>query len=124
MEANEYEFLINTIYYNGTLQTQSMNAENYLKMQDEYRNLEVKKTAENHLEHEYAFRKAFLIVRNYVQQAMKDGLKSFQFCMKKQDIEKLSCLIAMLHRNFFDKSSLDQIIVTANSVFNQYNFKN
>lgn len=93
-------------------------------MQNEYSNLDMKNLVEGKLDSEYAFRKSFLVVRNYVQQAIKDGMKSFRFTMRAGDITKLTYMVDMLNRNFFDKQSLDQIIITANSVFSQYNLKN
>ncbi len=101
-----------------------MNADIYQRMQNEYSNLDMKNLVEGKLDSEYAFRKSFLVVRNYVQQAIKDGMKSFQFTMRAGDITKLTYMVDMLNRNFFDKQSLDQIIITANSVFSQYNLKN
>ncbi|QIL38949.1 hypothetical protein G7074_06430 [Pedobacter sp. HDW13] len=124
MKHNEYEYLLNKIYYNGILKKQGVNADIYQRMQNEYSNLDMKNLVEGKLDSEYAFRKSFLVVRNYVQQAIKDGMKSFQFTMRAGDITKLTYMVDMLNRNFFDKQSLDQIIITANSVFNQYNLKN
>jgi hypothetical protein len=124
MKHNEYEYLLNKIYYNGILKKQGVNADIYQRMQNEYSNLDMKNLVEGKLDSEYAFRKSFLVVRNYVQQAIKDGMKNFQFTMRATDITKLSYMVDMLNRNFFDKQSLDQIIITANSVFNQYNLKN
>ncbi|KIA96704.1 hypothetical protein OC25_03020 [Pedobacter kyungheensis] len=124
MKHNEYEYLLNKIYYNGILKKQGMNADIYQRMQNEYSNLDMKNLVEGKLDSEYAFRKSFLVVRNYVQQAIKDGMKSFQFTMRAGDITKLTYMVDMLNRNFFDKQSLDQIIITANSVFSQYNLKN
>jgi len=124
MKHNEYEYLLNKIYYNGILKKQGVNADIYQRMQNEYSNLDMKNLVEGKLDSEYAFRKSFLVVRNYVQQAIKDGMKSFQFTMRAADITKLTYMVDMLNRNFFDKQSLDQIIITANSVFNQYNLKN
>ncbi|RDC54946.1 hypothetical protein DU508_19245 [Pedobacter chinensis] len=124
MKTNDYEYLLSKIYHNGVLSKAGLNADLYLKMQQEYNNLKVLETENGAFDGDYAFRKSFLIVRNYVQQAIKDGLKSFQFSMQATDIDKLSYMIAMLNRNFFDKKSLDKIISTASSVFNQYNLKN
>jgi len=124
MKHNEYEYLLNKIYYNGILKKQGVNADIYQRMQNEYSNLDMKNMVEGKLDSEYAFRKSFLVVRNYVQQAIKDGMKSFQFTMRAGDITKLTYMVDMLNRNFFDKQSLDQIIITANSVFSQYNLKN
>jgi len=124
MKHNEYEYLLNKIYYNGILKKQGVNADIYQRMQNEYSNLDMKNLVEGKLDSEYAFRKSFLVVRNYVQQAIKDGMKSFQFTMRASDITKLTYMVDMLNRNFFDKQSLDQIIITANSVFSQYNLKN
>ena len=123
MKHNEYEYLLNKIYYNGILKKQGVNADIYQRMQNEYSNLDMKNLVEGKLDSEYAFRKSFLVVRNYVQQAIKDGMKSFQFTMRAGDITKLTYMVDMLNRNFFDKQSLDQIIITANSVFSQYNLK-
>ena len=124
MKHNEYEYLLNKIYYNGILKNQGVNADIYQRMQSEYSNLDMQNLVEGKLDGEYAFRKSFLVVRNYVQQAIKDGMKNFQFTMRATDITKLTYMVDMLNRNFFDKQSLDQIIITANSVFNQYNLKN
>jgi len=124
MKHNEYEYLLNKIYYKGILKNQGINADMYQRMQNEYSNLDGQNLVKGQLDGEYAFRKSFLVVRNYVQQAIKDGMKSFQFTMRATDINKLTYMIDMLNRNFFDKQSLDQIIITANSVFNQYNLKN
>lgn len=124
MKHNEYEYLLNKIYYNGILKKQGVNADIYQRMQNEYSNLDMKNLVEGKLDSEYAFRKSFLVVRNYVQQAIKDGMKSFRFTMRAGDITKLTYMVDMLNRNFFDKQSLDQIIITANSVFSQYNLKN
>jgi len=124
MKTNDYEYLLSKIYYNGMLHKAGLNVDMYLKMQQEYNNLKVLETVNNAFDGDYAFRKSFLIVRNYVQQAIKDGLKSFQLNMQPTDVDKLSYMIAMLNRNFFDKKSLDQIISTASLVFNQYNLKN
>ncbi len=124
MKHNEYEYLLNKIYYKGILKSQGINADMYQRMQNEYSNLDVSSLVNGKLDSDYAFRRSFLVVRNYVQQAIKDGLKSFQFSMKVADINKLTYMVDMLNRNFFDKQSLDQIIITANSVFNQYNLKN
>ncbi len=124
MKHNEYEYLLNKIYYKGILKSQGINADMYQRMQNEYSNLNTPGLVNGKLDSDYAFRKSFLVVRNYVQQAIKDGLKSFQFTMKVADINKLTYMVEMLNRNFFDKQSLDQIITTANSVFNQYNLKN
>jgi hypothetical protein len=124
MKHNEYEYLLNKIYYKGILKSQGINADMYQRMQNEYSNLDVPSLINGKLDSDYAFRRSFLVVRNYVQQAIKDGLKSFQFSMKVADINKLTYMVDMLNRNFFDKQSLDQIIITANSVFNQYNLKN
>ncbi|QXU40668.1 hypothetical protein [Pedobacter sp. D749] len=124
MKNNEYEYLLNKVYYKGVLKNQGINSDMYQRMQNEYSNLDGQKPAKGQLDGEYAFRKSFLVVRNYVQQAIKDGMKSFQFTMQANDINKLTYMVDMLNRNFFDKQSLDQIIITANSVFNQYNLKN
>lgn len=124
MKHNEYEYLLNKIYYKGILKSQGINSDMYQRMQNEYSNLDTPGLVNGRLDSDYAFRKSFLVVRNYVQQAIKDGLKSFQFSMKVSDINKLTYMVDMLNRNFFDKQSLDQIIITANSVFNQYNLKN
>ena len=124
MKNNEYEYLLNKIYYKGVLKNQGINSDMYQRMQNEYSNLDGQKPVNGQLDGEYAFRKSFLVVRNYVQQAIKDGMKSFQFTMQANDINKLTYMVDMLNRNFFDKQSLDQIIITANSVFNQYNLKN
>lgn len=124
MKHNEYEYLLNKIYYKGILKSQGINSDMYQRMQNEYSNLDTPGLVNGKLDSDYAFRKSFLVVRNYVQQAIKDGLKSFQFTMKVADINKLTYMVDMLNRNFFDKQSLDQIIITANSVFNQYNLKN
>ncbi|RBQ10408.1 hypothetical protein [Pedobacter miscanthi] len=124
MKHNEYEYLLNKIYYKGILKSQGINSDMYQRMQNEYSNLDTPGLVNGKLDSDYAFRKSFLVVRNYVQQAIKDGLKSFQFSMKTADINKLTYMVDMLNRNFFDKQSLDQIIITANSVFNQYNLKN
>lgn len=124
MKHNEYEYLLNKIYYNGILKNQGANADIYQRMQNEYSNLDMHNLVEGKLDSEYAFRKSFLVVRNYVQQAIKDGMRNFQFTMRATDITKLTYMVDMLNRNFFDKQSLDQIIITANSVFNQYNLKN
>ncbi|MCX2494035.1 hypothetical protein OQX63_11170 [Pedobacter sp. PF22-3] len=124
MKNNEYEYLLNKIYYKGVLQNQGINSDMYQRMQNEYSNLNVQQPVKGQLDGEYAFRKSFLVVRNYVQQAIKDGMKNFQFTMQADDINKLTYMVDMLNRNFFDKQSLDQIIATANSVFNQYHLKN
>ncbi|TCD12501.1 hypothetical protein EZ449_00170 [Pedobacter frigidisoli] len=124
MKYNEYEFLLNSIYYRGILKNQGIDADMYQRMQREYSNLNLQTSDNGKLDKEFAFRKSFLIVRNYVQQAIKDGLKSFQLIMQAADINKLTYMVAMLNRNFFDKRSLDQIITTANTVFTQYNLKN
>ncbi|RLJ77203.1 hypothetical protein [Pedobacter alluvionis] len=124
MKNNEYEYLLNKIYYKGILKNQGINSDMYQRMQNEYLNLDGREPVKGQLDREYAFRKSFLVVRNYVQQAIKDGMKSFQFTMQAKDINKLTYMVDMLNRNFFDKQSLDQIIITANSVFNQYNLKN
>lgn len=124
MKNNEYEYLLNKIYYKGILENQGINSDMYQRMQKEYSNLDGQQPVRGQLDREYAFRKSFLIVRNYVQQAIKDGMKNFQFTMQANDINKLTYMVDMLNRNFFDKQSLDQIIATANSVFNQYHLKN
>ncbi len=124
MKNSEYEYLLNKIYYKGVLQSQGINSDMYQRMQNEYSNLNVQQPVRGQLDGEYAFRKSFLVVRNYVQQAIKDGMKSFQFTMQANDINKLTYMVDMLNRNFFDKQSLDQIIATANSVFSQYHLKN
>ncbi|MFC1223599.1 hypothetical protein ACFE6N_07300 [Pedobacter sp. BG31] len=124
MKNNEYEYLLNKIYYKGILKNQGINSDMYQRMQNEYSNLNGQQPVSGQLEREYAFRKSFLVVRNYVQQAIKDGMRSFQFKMETNDINKLTYMVDMLDRNFFDKQSLDQIIATANSVFNQYHLKN
>ena len=124
MKNNEYEYLLNKVYYKGVLQNQGINSDMYQRMQNEYSNLNVQQPVKGQLDGEYAFRKSFLVVRNYVQQAIKDGMKNFQFTMQADDINKLTYMVDMLNRNFFDKQSLDQIIATANSVFNQYHLKN
>ncbi|SFA57446.1 hypothetical protein SAMN04488511_117107 [Pedobacter suwonensis] len=124
MKNNEYEYLLNKIYYKGILKNQGINSDMYQRMQNEYSNLNGQQPVRGQLEREYAFRKSFLVVRNYVQQAIKDGMRSFQFKMETNDINKLTYMVDMLDRNFFDKQSLDQIIATANSVFNQYHLKN
>jgi hypothetical protein len=124
MKINEYEYLLNKIYYPGILKNQGINSDMYQRMQIEYRNLNIQQPFRAQLDGEYAFRRSFLIVRNYVQQAIKDGMKSLQFTMQANDINKLTYMVDMLNRNFFDKQSLDQIIATANSVFNQYHLKN
>ncbi|SDG25123.1 hypothetical protein SAMN05421827_104277 [Pedobacter terrae] len=124
MKNNEYEYLLNKVYYKGVLQNQGINSDMYQRMQNEYSNLDVQQPVRGQLDGEYAFRKSFLVVRNYVQQAIKDGMKNFQFTMQANDINKLTYMVDMLNRNFFDKQSLDQIIATANAVFNQYHLKN
>jgi len=124
MKNNEYEYLLNKVYYKGVLQNQGINSDMYQRMQNEYSNLNVQQPVRGQLDGEYAFRKSFLVVRNYVQQAIKDGMKNFQFTMQANDINKLTYMVDMLNRNFFDKQSLDQIIATANAVFNQYHLKN
>ncbi|KQM78849.1 hypothetical protein ASE74_12890 [Pedobacter sp. Leaf216] len=124
MKHNEYEYLLNKIYYKGILKNNGINADMYQRMQNEYSNLDLPALVKGKLDGDYAFRKSFLVVRNFVQQAIKDGLKSFHFTMNSTDINKLTYMVDMLNRNFFDKQSLDRIITTANSVFNQYNLKN
>jgi len=124
MKAKEYEYLLSKIYYDGVLKMTGLNIEMYLKMQQEYDNLKAFEAKNNTVECNYAFRKSFFIVRNYVQQAIKDGLRSYQVDMGAKDAEKLSQMVAVLNRDFFDKKGLDHIIATANLVFKQYNLKN
>ncbi|MEH3114080.1 hypothetical protein [Pedobacter terrae] len=123
MKNSEYEYLLNKVYYKGILTNQGINLDMYQRMQNEYSNLNGQ-LVNSQLVGEYSFRKSFLVVRSYVQQAIKDGMKSFQFTMQANDINKLTYMVDMLNRNFFDKQSLDQIIAIANSVFNQYHLKN
>lgn len=122
MKHNDYEYLLNSIYYQG-LKGQGMTAGVYQKMQNEYGNLSVW-AAQVGVEGEHAFKRSFFIVRSYVQQAIKDGMANLKLKMQLADITKLTCIVAMLNRNFYDKQSLDVIIATANSVFNQYNLEN
>lgn len=124
MKSNEYEYLLNNIYPQMIPKNQSINADIYLRMQEEYISLNAQSATNFDQNDDFAFRKSFLVVRNYVQQAIKDGMKNFQFSMIKEDFNKLSFMVDMLNPNFFDKKSLDQIILKANSVFNQYNLKN
>ncbi|WP_443945865.1 hypothetical protein ACJVDH_01800 [Pedobacter sp. AW1-32] len=121
MKLNDYEYLLNKIYQNGVYQASDIDADFYKKMQMEYKNLNVGSLGVNQMEGEFAFRKSFLIVRNYVQKAIQDGLRNFKYTMNAADINKLSYMVALLNRNFFDKRGLDQIISTANTVFSQYN---
>ena len=119
MKANEYELLLRKIYFAGSVQKQDDSAELYLRMQQEYGKLNVN-GEERNLHNEFKFRKSFFMVRNYVQQAINDGLKNLHVNMETEDITKLNYMAAMLDRNFFDKPSLDQIIIKANSVFKHY----
>jgi hypothetical protein len=123
MKAIAYEYLLSTVYYVELLQKQGINADMYLKMQQEHHKLSLY-GLDKEMETDFAFRTSFVVVRNYVQQAIKDGLKSFQFVMESNDVKTLSQMIELLNRNFFDKQSLDQIIEKANKVFNQYQLKN
>ncbi|SER08481.1 hypothetical protein [Pedobacter rhizosphaerae] len=123
MKATAYEYLLNTVYYVELLQKQGINADMYLKMQQEHNKLSLYGLGER-MESDFEFRTSFVVVRNYVQQAIKDGLKSFQFVMESKDVKTLSQMIELLNRNFFDKQSLDQIIEKANKVFSQYQLKN
>lgn len=123
MKATAYEYLLNTVYYVELLQKQGINADMYLKMQQEHNKLSLYGLGER-MEGDFEFRTSFVVVRNYVQQAIKDGLKSFQFVMESKDVKTLSQMIELLNRNFFDKQSLDQIIEKANKVFSQYQLKN
>jgi len=121
MKLNDYEYLLNKIYQNGVYQASNIDADFYKKMQMEYKNLNLGSLGANQMDGEFAFRKSFLIVRNYVQKAIQDGLRNFKYTMDASDINKLSYMVALLNRNFFDKRGLDQIISTANTVFSQYN---
>ncbi|WP_421938218.1 hypothetical protein [Pedobacter sp.] len=123
MKGIAYEYLLNTVYYAEVLQKQGINADMYLKMQHQHNKLAAY-GLKKEMEIDFAFREAFVVVRNYVQQAIKDGLRNFQFVMNTSDVKKLTQMIALLDRNFFDKQSLDQIIEKANEVFNQYQLKN
>lgn len=121
MKASEYELLLNKVYNEGILQQQNARTQLYLRMHEDYSNLKNKKSADNLQKSEFEFRKSFFMVRNYVQQAINDGLKYFRIKMGKEDVTQLTFMAATLNRNFFDKPSLDQIIMKANSVFKQYN---
>jgi len=123
MKHNGYEYLLSSIYYQGGSTNQGMNDLVYQKMQNEYGNLN-HQPAHANINGGYAFKKSFLVVRNYVQQAIKDGMKNLRLKMKVADVTKLTYIVAMLNREFFDKKSLDLIIASANSVFSQYNLKN
>lgn len=123
MKHNDYEYLLNSVYYRGLIENQGINADVYQRMQNEYSILNIE-AAQSEANGEHAFRRSFLIVRNYVLQAIKDGIRNFHFKMQAADITKLTYMVAMLNRNFFDKKSLDVIIATANTVFSQYNLKN
>lgn len=120
MKRNEYEFLINNIYCGNALNHVAINPDTYERMQSEYNNLIKSKPVKGELYSEYTFKKSFLVVCNYVQQAIKDGMRSLQYTMRASDVNKLTYMVATLNRHFFDKRSLDQIISTANNVFNQY----
>ncbi|MFD2289210.1 hypothetical protein GJU39_21375 [Pedobacter petrophilus] len=124
MIAREYEYLLSKVYCGGMFSQYIMNAGGYLQMQQEYNNLNAFETATGQMEKEYVFRKSFLIIRNYVQQAIKDGLKNFQLEIQADGINKLSYMTGTSNQNFFDKKSLDQIIGMANPVFKQYSLKN
>ncbi|QPH38539.1 hypothetical protein [Pedobacter endophyticus] len=123
MKNNGYEYLLNSIYYRGGITNQGMNDLLYQEMQNEYGNLNHQQAGAN-LNGGYAFKKSFLVVRNYVQQAIKHGMKNLRLKMEVADITKLTYIVAMLNREFFDKKSLDSIIASANAVFSQYNLKN
>ena len=120
MKANEYELLLRKIYFPNSAQKQDNSTQLYLTMQQEYGKLSLNREERN-LQDEFQFRKSFLMVRNYVQLAINDGLKNLKVNMGIEDVAKLSYMAAMLNRNFFDKPSLDQIIIKANSVFKHYN---
>ncbi|WP_316801056.1 hypothetical protein [Pedobacter frigidisoli] len=120
MRHNEYEFLLNNIYYKGIIGNQAISADIYQRMQKEYSKLNFYAPNRGERETEFAFKKSFLIVRTYVQQAIKDGIRNFQSAMQATDVTKLNYMVAMLNRNFFDKRGLDQIISNVNTVFNQY----
>jgi len=119
MKANEYEVLLHRIYSKNSIEHSTEDV--YAKMQMEYKKLNQEHSKNCIRRCEFEFKKSFFVVRNYVQQAIKDGLKHFRFNMVNEDVTKLNCMEAMLNRNFFDKRSLDQIIANANSVFSHYN---
>ena len=120
MKHNDYEFLLNNIYYKGIIGNQAISADIYQRMQKEYSKLNFYAPIRGERETEFAFKKSFLIVRTYVQQAIRDGIRNFQSAMQTTDVTKLNYMVAMLNRNFFDKRGLDQIISKVNTVFNQY----
>jgi len=88
MIAQEYEYLYSKGYCGSISNQHIINAGGYLQMQQKYTYLDAFEIVIGRMEKEYAFRKSFLIIRNYVQRIILMANTVFKQYSIKTDTSK------------------------------------
>ena len=123
MEATAYETLLFKVY--GTRpESRGIDADMYRRMLDEYQNLVTRSMYETHQERIEEFKKAFVIVRDCVQQAIVEGAKKIMHKAVDSEIQSAELMAAKLDYDFFDRFELKQIISQCNVLFSNYGMIN
>lgn len=123
MEATAYETLLSKVY-GSRPESRGIDADMYRQMLDEYQNLVTRSMYETHQERIEEFKKAFVIVRDCVQQAIVDGAKKVMHKATDSDIQSMELMAAQLEYDFFDRFELNQIIAQCNVLFSNYGMTN
>ena len=119
MEATAYESLLAKVY-GARPESKGIDADMYRLMLDEYQNLITKAMYETHQERVEEFRRAFVVIRECVLQAISDGAKKVMHKASDSDIQSMELMAAKLEYDFFDRFELRQIIANCNALFSSY----
>lgn len=123
MEATAYESLLEKVY-GSRPDSKGIDADMYHLMVEEYQNLVTRSMYETQQERILEFKKAFVIIRECVQQAIIDGAKKIMHKANDEVLQSIERMAALLDYDFYDRFELSQIISKCNRIFTQHGLKN
>jgi len=124
MDALDYEFLIRRIYHSGRTSKNGANADIYRKVETSLSHLNDPMWKKTQEQKNYDYASAFAEVRMYVRDAIAEGINKIRYRVSTQDLETLNAMQEKLHElHFYDKVILDEMIETADDIFNKNGLK-
>ena len=124
MGALEYEYLIRRVYNRRRTASHGANADIYRKLERAEMHLDDPNWSKTKDQKEYDYRSAFVEVREYIRQAIKEGLEMVRHKADQAEIASLESMASTLHRiDFYDKGKLDEFIDCSNILFHKYSLE-
>lgn len=120
----DYEELLRRVYQCGRSGAKGADADYYWKMERALVHMNDPNWGKSKIAKENDFRSAFMEVKNYVRNALKDGVNKVYYSLQEKESQLLDGFIVNLNNiSFFDKDRLDSIITESINIFDIHGLK-